>query len=266
MWKASWMMIAVYATGASIRHELVKSNDGLACVLSEIAKAFSELSRLEVGMGDVGFVFYKVSALAVRTCRHRFVTDPADYFTANDIESLRQLDAILVTHEHYDHFDASSTVKMQEATGAIMLSNLGAYAPLKGRVPGDKLVLLEPDKTAEVKGAKITAIESVHPGKKPIMFIVEVDEVSFFHGSDSGYTSAIERYGGRAKVAFVPVGKPSPTASVRDAVKMVRALRCSSAVPIHGSDKEAADFRDTLQKELPDIQVIIPEPLKTYKL
>ena len=234
--------------------------------MSEIAKAFSELSQIEVGMGGLAFIFHKISALAVKTCRHRFLIDAADYFNPQDVKSLGELDVILVTHEHYDHFDASSTAKMQEATGAMVVCNPGAYVPLKSRVAMGKLVLLEPDKAAEVKGAKIMAIGAVHPGNKPIMFIAEVDEVSFFHGSDSGYTSAMERYGGRGKIAFVPVGKPSPTASVRDAVKMVKALRCSTAVPMHGSEKEAAGFRDTLQKESPDIQVIVPEPLKTYKL
>jgi L-ascorbate metabolism protein UlaG (beta-lactamase superfamily) len=234
--------------------------------LSKIAKTFSELSQLEVGMGEVVFIFHKISALAVKTCRHRLLIDPADYFSLQDLRSLSMLDAILITHEHYDHFDASSTVKMQEATGAMIVCNPGAYGPLKGRVAAEKLVSLEPDKTAEVKGAKIMAIESVHPGNKPIMFIVEVDEVSFFHGSDSGYTSAIERYGGRAKLAFVPVGKPSPTASVGDAVKMVRALGCSVAVPMHGSKEEAAGFRERLQRESPDVRVIVPEPLKIYKV
>lgn len=202
----------------------------------------------------------------MKACRHRFLIDPADYFSPEDIKSLGELHAILVTHEHYDHFDASRTVKMQETTGAILVCNPGAYAPLKSRVAEENLVLLEPDKAADVKRARITAIKSVHPGKKPIMFIVEVDELSFFHGSDSGYTDAIERYGSRAKVAFVPVGKPSPTASVADAVEMVRTLRCTTAVPIHGSEDEASCFRERLQKESPDVRVIVPEPLKVYKV
>ena len=233
--------------------------------MSKIAKAFSELSQLEVGMGEVAFIFYKISALAVKTCRHRFLIDPADYFSLQDVRSLSDLDAILVSHEHYDHFDASSTVKIQEATEAIIVCNPGAYASLIGRVAAEKLVLLEPDRTAEVKGAKITVIKSVHPGKKHIMFLVEADELSLFHGSDSGYTSAIKSYAGKAKVAFVPVGKPSPTASVADAIKMVRALGCSTAVPIHGSEEEASSFRERLQKESPDVRVIVPEPLKIYK-
>ena len=234
--------------------------------MSEVAKAFSGLSQLEVGMGEVAFVFHKISAVAVKTCRHRFLIDPADYFSLEDVRSLGELDAILITHEHYDHFDAPSTVKMQEATGAVVVCNPGAYGPLKGRLPAEKLVRLELGKTAQVKDAKITAIKSVHPGKEPIMFLVEADEVSLFHGSDSGYTSTIERYGGRAKLAFVPVGKPSPTASARDAVKMVKALRCTIAVPIHGSEEEASGFRERVQKESPDVRVIVPEPMKIYRV
>jgi len=232
--------------------------------LSEIGKAFSELGQLEAEMGEASFMFYKISALAVKTCRHRFLIDPADYFSLEDIRPLGELDAVLVTHEHYDHFDASCTVEIEKATGAIIVCNLGAYAPLKGRVAAEKLMLLEPEKTAEVKGVNITAIKSVHPGRKPIILVAEVDKVSFFHGSDSGYTSAIEKHRGGAKVAFVPVGGPSPTASVGDAVKMVRALGCRVAVPIHGSPAEASRFRERLQRESPDVQVIVPEPLRIY--
>lgn len=231
-----------------------------------IVEAFSELGQLEVGSGEAAFVFYKSSALAVKTRNHRFLIDPANYFSLEHVNSLGELDAVFVTHGHYDHFDPSGTVKMQETTGAVIMCNLGAYAQLKGRVAPEKLVLLEPDKTAEVTGAKVTAIEAVHPGKKPIMFIVQVDEVSLFHGSDSGYTSAIERYGGRARVAFVPVGRPSPTASVADAVKIVKALGCSTAVSIHGSEREASGFRERLQKESPNVRAIVPESLKIYKV
>jgi len=234
--------------------------------LSEVAKAFSELGELEVGMGEAAFIFCKISALAVKTCRHGFLIDPAGYFSLEDVRALGEVDAILITHEHSDHFDASSTVKMQEATSAIIVCNPGVYAELKSRVAAEKLLLLEPDKTADVKGAKITAIQSVHPGKKPIILIVEVDEVSFLHGSDSGYTSTIQRYQSRANVAFVPVGRPSPTASVGDAIKIVKALGCGTAVPIHGSEEEASRFQERLQKESPDVRVIVPESLKTYKV
>jgi L-ascorbate metabolism protein UlaG (beta-lactamase superfamily) len=53
---------------------------------------------------------------------------------------------------------------------------------------------------------------------------------------------------------------------VEDAVKMVRAVGCSTAVPIHGSKEEAAGFRERLRREAPDVQVIVPEVLKVYKV
>jgi len=133
--------------------------------LSEIGKAFSELGQLEVEMGEALFMFYKISALAVKSRRHRFLIDHADYFNLEDIRPLGELDAVLVTHEHADHFDAPSTVDIQRATAAVIVRNPGAYAPLKGRVAAEKLMLLEPEKNAEVKGVKITAIKSVHPGR-----------------------------------------------------------------------------------------------------
>jgi L-ascorbate metabolism protein UlaG (beta-lactamase superfamily) len=217
-------------------------------------------------MGEVAFIFYKISAIALKTSRHMLLIDPADYFSAEEVRALTRLDIILFTHEHYDHFDATSAIKIQEATGAIIVCNPGAYAQLMGQVPAESLLLLEPDKTAEVKDARITAIKSVHPGKVPIMVIVDMDGLSLFHGSDSGYTNVLERYEDKAKLAFIPIGTPSPTASVNDAIKMVKALRCRIAVPIHGSGREVSAFEQRLRKEQPEVEVIVPVSLKVYKV
>lgn len=229
-------------------------------------KAFVELAKLKLGAGEIAFFLREYSTMAVRTGRHTFLIDPADFFAAEEVSALGKVNAILITHEHYDHFNDSATVELQKATGATVVCNPGAYAPLSGKIEKEKLKVLEAGKTAEVGGIKVTALESVHPGSKPLVFLVESNGSRFFHGSDSGYPRNIEKYKGQARVAFVPVGTPSPTASVGDAVKMVKALGSEKAVPIHGSGGEASDFKQRIGEEMPRVQVVIPEPLKVYKL
>lgn len=56
-------------------------------------------------------------------------------------------------------------------------------------------------------------------------------------------------------LAFVPTGRPSPTASPDDAAGMVRALEPYVTVPVHGMFEEMKALEDIVDKET---TVIIP--------
>ncbi len=229
-------------------------------------KAFAELAKLDLSADEIAFVFLEISAMAVKTSRHMLIIDPADFFNTKDVLTLGKVNAILITHEHYDHFNVSGTLELQKATGATVVCNPGTYASLNGKIEKEKLKVLEAGETLKVDGIKVTALESVHPGSKPLVFLVDSNGTNFFHGSDSGYPRGIEKHKGRARVAFVPVGTPSPTASVGDAVRMVKALGSEKAVPIHGSGGEASEFKEKIGGEMPKVQVVIPKPSKVHKL
>lgn len=229
-------------------------------------KAFAELAKQEVGKKEIAFVFHELSTLIVKAGRYVLIIDPADFFSPKDVAALGKVDAILITHEHYDHFNASKTLELQKATGAAVVCNPGAQASLTGKIPKEKLKVLRAGETVKLNGIRVTAVESVHPGEEPLMFLVEVNGSRFFHGSDSGYSPAIEKHKGQARVAFLPVGTPSPTASVSDAIKMALSLGCERAIPIHGSSEEVSNFEKRLSKEMPKVQVIIPEASKVYKV
>ncbi|MEM3507093.1 MAG: MBL fold metallo-hydrolase [Candidatus Bathyarchaeia archaeon] len=232
----------------------------------EIKNAFSELNSIEIKPNELAFFFYKISAIAIKTISYRFLIDSADYFMLNDIKALEKLDLVLITHEHYDHFNKSKTIEIQGLTNAIVACNLDAFNSLKDSIGKEKLILLEANRSQEIKGIKITSIKAIHPGKNPLMFFIEADGLTLFHGSDSGYTKDIEKHKKEVKVAFVPVGSPSPTANVNDALKMVKALNCKMAIPIHGTEDEMLEFKKQVNRELPNVEVIIAEPLKVYKV
>jgi len=231
----------------------------------EVKNAFLELNSIEVKQNELAFFFYKISAVAIKTINHRILIDPADYFMSDDLKALGKLDLILITHEHYDHFNKSKTIELQNLTKAMVACNPGTFDSLKGSMNKEKLILLEANKPKEIEGIKITPIKAIHPGKNPLMIFIEVDGLVCFHGSDSGYSNDIEKYKKEVKLAFVPVGSPSPTASVNDAFKMVKALNCKVAVPIHGLNNEMLEFKERVSKELPEVKVIIAESLKVYK-
>lgn len=81
------------------------------------------------------------------------------------------------------------------------------------------------------------------------MFLLEVDGLRIFHGGDSGYSQSIKDLG-RADVAFLPTGDPSPTASPEDAMKMALDLSPKLVVLFHGSPEEHASFTDEAGSKL----------------
>ncbi len=219
------------------------------------------LARLRLSRGELGFVYFEFSALAVSTAEHRLLFDPAELVRREEVSAWKP-HLLLITHEHFDHLEASRLVELQRTSGGTVVCNPGSYSMLKGKV--GKLVQLKAGGSVEVEGARITGIGAEHPAKEPLMFLVESGGLTLFHGSDSSFTAGLEKC--RAEVAFVPAGAPSPTASVEDALRMSRTLGCRVAVPFHCSPDEAEEFGRKAERELPGVRVVIPEPGKVYKI
>ena len=226
----------------------------------KVGEGLEGLARLRLSRGELGFVFFEFSALAVSTGDHRLLFDPAEAVGLKDLSSWKP-NLLLITHEHFDHLEPSRLVELQRVSGATVVCNRGS-APLLRKV--GRLVVVGAGETVEVEGAKVTGIRARHPAQEPLMFLVESGGLSIFHGSDSSFTPEVERH--RADVAFLPAGAPSPTASVGDALRMARALGCRWAIPFHCLREEAEEFRRRVEKNLPGVRVLLPERGEVYRL
>lgn len=228
-----------------------------------VLKAIDELIEIPIAEGEIGFIFMGFSALAMKTKSHCLVVDPADFLKGKSLAG-RRINAILITHEHFDHLDVPTIAEIHRDTDAWVVCNPGSRSSLEGVISGEKLRTLKGGESIEIDGLEVTGLEANHPADEPLMFLVKSGDIRIFHGSDSSYTPAIEnRY---ADVAFVPVGTPSPTASVDDALKMVKATQCKRVVPIHCTEDEASEFKRRVRSELPEVTVLLPKPMKVHKL
>lgn len=224
-------------------------------------KALEELARLKLSGEGLAFVFFEFSALAVRTRDHNLLFDPAELLSAKDLSPWKP-HFFLLTHEHFDHLEPSRLVELQRASGGGVICNPGSYNLLRGKV--DRLVRLQPGETYEEEGMRITGIRAEHPGEDPLLFLVESGGLRLFHGSDSSFTPELK--GLQVDVAFLPVGTPSPTASVEEALHMAKALRCRMVVPFHGLEEEMEEFRRRAERELPGVGLLVPEPGKVHRI
>lgn len=208
-----------------------------------------QLTFMWLGEGVGEWAGTASAGVMIKTSKHAIIIDPADVLPSDAINALKSLDLILITHEHSDHFNADSTVVIHERTGAPVMVSAGVYPFLQERIANDKLVEMLPNEVETVKEIKVTAIPAVHPADRPVMYLINVDGLTIFHGSDSGFAGELNDIGSEVHLAFVPAGAPSPTASPEVAASMVRALKPYVTVPVHGMFEEMKTLEDMVSDE-----------------
>lgn len=233
----------------------------------DMGQGVSEFYATNIKQGQLAFMWLNndrefmsgipSAGVLVKTSQHSIIIDPADILSTDDINAIKSLDLILITHEHLDHFNAESTVAIQKKTGAPVVVSAGVYPFLKDKIVKDKLIQMLPNDLNIINEITVKAIPALHPVDRPVMYLISMDGLAVFHGSDSGFVDELDKVNSEVHLAFVPVGGASPTASPDDAFMMVKALKPYVTVPIHGIFEQMKAFEDLAGKET---AVIIPTP------
>jgi L-ascorbate metabolism protein UlaG (beta-lactamase superfamily) len=237
----------------------------LAAVSVPRARAETELEKLfaaPLAEGEAAYMFLAFSGVIVRTAAGTVVIDPANLLVGDDLSVLakHKIDALLYTHGHGDHFDAATARDIVRATGATIIADQAVAVTLRGSgsVPADKILVAAHGQTLTAGAAKVKGVAGRHVG--PItLFHIKLGTVSVFHGGDSAYVPVADC---PAQLAFLPVGRPSPTASPAYALKMALDVKPKTVVLMHGQDEEYAEFKKLAAKELPGVAVQVGEPFK----
>jgi L-ascorbate metabolism protein UlaG (beta-lactamase superfamily) len=114
--------------------------------------------------------------------------------------SLPELDAVLISHDHYDHLDRSAIRALAKRPRLRFITSLGVGAHLEGwGVPTERITELDwwESTTLEPSGIVITAAPSQHFSGRTLLdrnatawssFHLQGDTHSVFHGADTGLT------------------------------------------------------------------------------
>lgn len=91
-----------------------------------------------------------------------FMTQRFGYQEPIDLSDLTQIDAIIISHDHYDHLDHESIVKLKDKTNHFYTAlGVGAHLRHWGVAP-EKITELDWWQSAELDGLKFTATPSRH--------------------------------------------------------------------------------------------------------
>jgi L-ascorbate metabolism protein UlaG (beta-lactamase superfamily) len=166
------------------------------------------------------------------------------------LEQLPRLDAVLISHDHYDHLDTATIdalVATQQAPFVVPLG-VGRHLQCWG-VPADRIVELDWDQSHQVAGLRLTCTEARHFSGRSVgsnttlwsSWVISGEVHRAYFGGDSGYTPAYAEIGrrhGPFDLTVLPIGAydrlwPDVHMHPGEAVQAHGELRGRLLLPIH---------------------------------
>ncbi len=225
-----------------------------------LAQSIDEFYDAKLGSKEFAFIYTGYAGILLRTKNKVVAFDPSNLFSKVK-RHIRFLDLITYSHNHFDHYNLSNAVALYKTTEATIISQYNMVDELRSRIPHEK-ILSGPELFQSIRdgpkftldGIKVELHRGVHP--RPIIQCrVTIGQLKVFHAADSGYWPVRKD---RVDAAFLPTGVPSPTCHPGVALAMAMDIRPSFAVAVHGKNEEYQKFKDLVNHELPETQVIIP--------
>jgi L-ascorbate metabolism protein UlaG (beta-lactamase superfamily) len=209
--------------------------------------------------------FNHYAGVLIKTPSKTLVIDPVDIRA----RSFPNADAILITHEHYDHLDQRLIAKIQKATDCTIIADPASAQRLQHIIPPKKLQEIRPSEEIKVGEVSVKAEKCNHPATAPVTYIItSEDGVKVFHTADSLPFQELAAIGEREKldVVFCTVGI-APGTSPETGFEIARLTKPQVAVPYHtNSVAYQKKFAEILKKELPRTVCLIPELNKIYQV
>jgi L-ascorbate metabolism protein UlaG (beta-lactamase superfamily) len=196
--------------------------------------------------------------------------------TPDELKRVGELDIILITHGHFDHF--SDVMPLQGQTGAATVSNFEIFSYLQ-RQGVENAVPVQKGGTVQVGGIKVTATHAFHSssialddgsfiyGGEPMGYVIEFESgFKVYHAGDTAVFGDMQLIGElyRPDIALLPIGD-QVVMSPYEAAHAARLLGIPHVVPIHygtfpfvpGTPEE---FQEHLNEIAPDTTVHVMKP------
>ena len=207
--------------------------------------------------------FNNYAGILVKTPSKTLVIDPVDVKP----RQLRDTDAILITHEHYDHLDQRLIAETQKNTDCQIIADPASTRSLKNTIPQEKIQEIHPGTEIKIGNVSVKAEKCQHPAAEPVTFIItSEDGVKIFHTADSLPFPEMAKIGEKEKLdlAFCTVGI-APGASPETGFEIARLTKPQVAVPYHtNSPSQQKRFAEILKAKMPRTACLIPEQNKIY--
>jgi L-ascorbate metabolism protein UlaG (beta-lactamase superfamily) len=223
------------------------------------------IESLTLKKGEVALLWFNnYSGVVVKTPSKTLIVDPADV----DPTIFKKVDALLITHEHHDHFDQSIVNEIYRRTRCTVVADSTSAGMLKDVLPSGKLHEMRIGKEIRLDNITVRAEGFRHPATAPVSYLITTDEgVKIYHTGDSLPFPDMKKVGERSPpdVVFCTVGVPAPGASPETGLEIVKMVKPKVAIPYHAPAADRKKFAELVAKETPNVKCIVIERDKPYK-
>lgn len=187
--------------------------------------------------------------------------------TPDDMKEPGELDTILITHGHFDHFD--DAINFAQETGAQTVSNFEIFSYLQNKGV-ENAAPIQKGGTAQIGGIKVTATHAFHSSSiaeedgtivyagEPMGYIIEFESgFKLYHAGDTAIFGDMQLIGQlyNPDLAILPIGDRLVMGPY-EAAHAARLLGVEHVVPIHYDPEVLPLFTGTpedLEKHAADI-------------
>ncbi|MDD5718005.1 MAG: MBL fold metallo-hydrolase [Sulfuricurvum sp.] len=161
-------------------------------------------------------------------------------------------DIVLITHAHYDHYDAPSLITLlRNNPETILVVPSGFWRYVKGKIPRERCFELEWWESVMIDGLFITLVPAKHWSKRTPFdtnkalwggFVLQNQEHTLYHSGDSAMGEHFREIGEKFDIdeAFLPIGAYRPEVIMKpnhinppEALHAAEMLGAKTLIPIH---------------------------------
>ena len=166
-------------------------------------------------------------------------------------------DAVLITHEHGDHYDPSSLDLIETATTSFyfpkIMSEEAILYDATPVVPEDSFTVNNFNVTCFYMYTMPGSLTSSHPRENNYTsYIVEIDGFTIFHAGDSWNIEEYSQLTDKIDLVLLPLGPGCQTMAGIDVVAVIETINPEYFIPIHFTDEGKEDFIDFFKSDVED--------------
>jgi L-ascorbate metabolism protein UlaG (beta-lactamase superfamily) len=180
-------------------------------------------------------------------------------------KDLKDIALILVTHEHFDHFDKKLIEDIATRDNSCVVASEQILQQLS---LGKRFVHpIKMHQTISLRGVEIKAIPAHHPQAfYPLGFLLEHGGKSVFHSGDTALTDHFSSL--KPDLALLPIGG-TYTMDCVDAVRAVKTMKPRYAIPMHYNtfkmiEQDPREFKQKIEKSILKTKPVILKPGQSF--
>jgi len=192
---------------------------------------------------------YRHASLNIDYNGHSIQIDPVtDVMHGIRYDDKKRADCILITHEHFDHFDMKAIKTLSNENTAIILTKNCEAKLEKGKIManGDSLQLPFGVSVKAVPAYNTTPTHlQYHPKGRDNGYIISIENLRIYIAGDTEIIPDMQQLG-HIDIAFLPCNQPY-TMTTDQLIEAAKIIHPSILYPYHYSDTDMSGIADKLK-------------------